>query len=62
MIKGGEENVFSDLINYVLDLFTSSFPSDLETTCLVLKKNSPGELREWCEKEYNAKEVLNVIH
>jgi hypothetical protein len=57
----GEEHVERVFLNYFADLFSSSNPSNIETTCEVVEGKLSDDHKAWCEMSYSREEIKEAI-
>lgn len=57
----GRDKVEKVLVDYFVGLFTSSNPTTVEQTCLVVKDRLSLEHVEWCNRSFSPAEIKEVI-
>lgn len=60
-LKRGDKNYENILLDYFLELFATSNPSDISKICSIVKGKLFENSKEWCGLVYSAKEVKEAL-
>lgn len=58
----GEENVERLLINYFSDLFSTSYPTGIGSTCDVVKGKLSADHKSICARQFTGEEIIEAIN
>lgn len=58
----GEENIERVLINYFAELFSTSYPTDIERTCEVVRGKLSEEHKTWCARTFTEEDIVEAIN